>query len=121
MGGYFGARLLAAGRDVTFLVRPKRAVALAKSGLVVKSKAGDLHLPSPPTVTSEQLNGSYDLIIVSCKAYDLDGAIESFAPAVHEKTVIIPLLNGLRHLDVLNARFGENRVFGGLCARSLTF
>ena len=109
MGGYFGARLLAAGRDVTFLVRPKRAVALAKSGLVVKSKAGDLHLPSPPTVTSEQLNGSYDLIIVSCKAYDLDGAIASFAPAVHEKTVIIPLLNGLRHLDVLNARFGEKR------------
>ena len=51
MGGYFGARLLAAGRDVTFLVRPKRAVALAKSGLVVKSKAGDLHLPSPPTVS----------------------------------------------------------------------
>jgi 2-dehydropantoate 2-reductase len=118
MGGYFGARLLAAGRDVTFLVRPKRAVALAKSGLVVKSKAGDLHLPSPPTVTSEQLNGSYDLIIVSCKAYDLDGAIESFAPAVHEKTVIIPLLNGLRHLDVLNARFGEKKVFGGQCAIS---
>jgi Ketopantoate reductase len=109
MGGYFGARLLAAGRDVTFLVRPKRAVALAKSGLVVKSKAGDLHLPSPPTVTSEQLDGSYDLIIVSCKAYDLDGAIESFAPAVHEKTVIIPLLNGLRHLDVLNARFGTKK------------
>ena len=118
MGGYFGARLLAAGRDVTFLVRPKRAVALAKSGLVVKSKAGDLHLPSPPTVTSEQLNGPYDLIIVSCKAYDLDGAIESFAPAVHEKTVIIPLLNGLRHLDVLNARFGKKGVFGGQCAIS---
>ena len=118
MGGYFGARLLAAGRDVTFLVRPKRAVALAKSGLVVKSKAGDLHLPSPPTVTSEQLDGSYDLIIVSCKAYDLDGAIESFAPAVHEKTVIIPLLNGLRHLDVLNARFGKKKVFGGQCAIS---
>ena len=60
----------------------------------------------------------YDLIIVSCKAYDLDGAIKSFAPAVHEKTVIIPLLNGLRHLDVLNARFGEKRVFGGQCAIS---
>jgi 2-dehydropantoate 2-reductase len=120
LGGYFGARLLAAGRDVTFLVRPKRAEALAKGGLVLKSKAGDLHLSSPPTVTSERLNGQYDLIIVSCKAYDLDGAIESFAPAVNENTILIPLLNGLRHLDVLNARFGEKNVFGGQCTISAT-
>ncbi|MBR1130898.1 ketopantoate reductase family protein [Bradyrhizobium iriomotense] len=118
LGGYFGARLLAAGRDVTFLVRPKRAEALAKGGLVVKSKLGDLHLACPPTVTSDQLNGSYDLIIVSCKAYDLDGAIESFASAVGKNSVIIPLLNGLRHLDVLNAPFGEKNVFGGQCAIS---
>ncbi|MCJ9700296.1 MULTISPECIES: ketopantoate reductase family protein [unclassified Bradyrhizobium] len=118
LGGYFGARLLAAGRNVTFLVRPKRAEALAKGGLVVKSKVGDLHLASPPTVTSERLNGPYDLIIVSCKAYDLDGAMESFAPAVGKNSVIIPLLNGMRHLDVLNARFGEQNVFGGQCAIS---
>jgi 2-dehydropantoate 2-reductase len=120
LGGYFGARLLAAGRDVTFLVRPKRAEALAKRGLVVKSGAGDLHLPSPPTVTSERLNGPYDLIIVGCKAYDLESAMESFAPAVGKDTVIIPLLNGLRHIDVLNARFGEKRVFGGQCAITAT-
>jgi 2-dehydropantoate 2-reductase len=120
LGGYFGARLLAAGRDVTFLVRPKRAEALAKEGLVVKSQAGDLHLPSPPTVTADRLNGPYDLIILGCKAYDLAGAIESFAPAVAENTVIIPLLNGLRHIDVLNSRFGKNRVFGGQCAISAT-
>lgn len=120
LGGYFGARLLAAGRDVTFLVRPKRAEALAKGGLVVKSKAGDLLLPSPPTVTSDRLNGPYDLIILGCKAYDLAGAIESFAPAVDENSIIIPLLNGLRHIDVLNVRFGEKRVFGGQCAISAT-
>jgi 2-dehydropantoate 2-reductase len=120
LGGYFGARLLAAGRDVTFLVRSKRAEALAKGGLVVKSQAGDLHLPSPPTVTSDRLSGPYDLIILGCKAYDLSGAIESFAPAVTENTVIIPLLNGLRHIDVLNSRFGESRVFGGQCAISAT-
>jgi 2-dehydropantoate 2-reductase len=120
LGGYFGARLLAAGRDVTFLVRPRRAEALAKGGLVVKSKAGDLHFPSPPTVTSDRLNGPYDLIILGCKAYDLKNAIESFAPAVTEKTVVLPLLNGLSHLDVLNARFGEKNVFGGQCAISAT-
>ncbi|MEH2503365.1 MULTISPECIES: 2-dehydropantoate 2-reductase [unclassified Bradyrhizobium] len=120
LGGYFGARLLAAGRDVTFLVRPARAEALRTNGLVIRSPAGNLNLPSPPTVTSERLKGHYDLILLSCKAYDLDGAIQSFAPAVGDNTVIIPFLNGLRHIEVLNARFGEERVFGGQCAISAT-
>lgn len=120
LGGYFGTRLLAAGRDVTFLVRPKRAAALAKNGLTVKSKLGDLHLTVPPTVTADKLSHPFDIIILSCKAYDLDEAIKSFAPAVGKDTVIIPLLNGLRHVDVLSARFGAEKVFGGQCAISAT-
>jgi 2-dehydropantoate 2-reductase len=120
LGGYFGARLLAAGRNVTFLVRPARAQALRTNGLVVRSPAGNLNLSSPPTATSEQLKGYYDLILLSCKAYDLDGAIQSFAPAVGNNTIIIPFLNGLRHIEVLNARFGEEKVFGGQCAISAT-
>jgi 2-dehydropantoate 2-reductase len=55
IGGYFGGRLLEAGRDVTFLVRPRRAAELAQTGLVIRSKLGDMNLPAPPTVTS-QLN-----------------------------------------------------------------
>lgn len=120
LGGYFGARLLAAGRDVTFLVRPKRAAALAKNGLTVKSKLGDLHLPALPTVTADKLSQPFDIIILSCKAYDLDEAMQSFAPAVGKETVIIPLLNGLRHVDALSARFGAEKVFGGQCAISAT-
>lgn len=120
LGGYFGTRLLAAGRDVTFLVRPKRAAVLAKNGLTVKSKLGDLHLTVPPTVTADKLSQPFDIIILSCKAYDLDEAIKSFAPAVGKDTVIIPLLNGLRHVDVLSARFGAENVFGGQCAISAT-
>src|ERR1700741_4802841 len=94
VGGYFGGRMLAAGRDVSFLVRPQRSALLAKHGLVIKSPVGDLSLAAPPTVLSEQLQAGYDLIILSCKAYDLDDAIASFAPAVGEKTMILPLLNG---------------------------
>jgi 2-dehydropantoate 2-reductase len=115
IGGYFGGRLLEAGRDVTFLVRPRRAAELAKSGLVIKSTAGNLALPSPPTVLAERLSASFDLILLSCKAYDLDGAIASFAPAVGPGTAILPLLNGMRHLDILEARFGRGPVLGGLC------
>ena len=115
IGGYFGGRLLAAGRDVTFLVRPKRAELLAKNGLVVKSPLGHLDLADPPTVTEDALDDTYDLILLSCKAYDLDAAIESFAPAVGPETTILPLLNGMGHIDRLVERFGAERVFGGLC------
>jgi 2-dehydropantoate 2-reductase len=115
IGGYFGGRLLEAGRDVTFLVRPRRATALAKSGLSIRSRLGDVDLPAPPTVTADALRGPYDLILLSLKAYDLEAAAESFAPAVGPDTAILPLLNGMRHLDVLVARFGGGHVLGGQC------
>jgi 2-dehydropantoate 2-reductase len=115
IGGYFGGRLLAANQDVTFLVRARRAAELAGSGLEIQSPAGDLKIPNPPTVLAENLRTKYDLILLSCKAYDLENAIESFAPAVGAETAILPLLNGMRHLDVLDQRFGAERVLGGLC------
>ena len=115
IGGYFGGRLIEAGRDVTFLVRPRRAAELASAGLVIKSAAGDVTVPSPPTVLAEELKRHFDLVVLSCKAYDLDGAIAAFAPAVGPQTAILPLLNGMRHLDVLDARFGRERVLGGQC------
>src|SRR5262245_59688770 len=114
-GGYFGGRLLEAGRDVTFLVRPARAERLAATGLMIASPAGHVTLPPPPTVLAADLRTQFDVVILSCKAYDLDGAIESFAPAVGSDTAVVPLLNGMRHLDALDARFGADRVLGGAC------
>ncbi len=120
IGGYFGGRLLQAGRDVTFLVRPSRAALLAKYGVSIRSRFGDFHRPAPPLVSKEDLAEPFDLILLSCKAYDLDGAITSFAGAVGPNTAILPLLNGMRHLDVLADRFGVERVLGGLCVISAT-
>lgn len=120
IGGYFGGRLLQAGQDVTFLVRPKRAAELASAGLVIRSPAGDVTLKKPPTVQADKLTGKFDVILLSCKAFDLDDAIKSFAPAVGPDTSIIPLLNGMSHLDVLDNRFGKERVLGGLCAIAVT-
>jgi 2-dehydropantoate 2-reductase len=119
LGGYFGARLSEAGRDVTFLVRRKRAADLRK-GLSVKSKFGDINLPSVPTVTADRLNKPFDLILLSCKAYDLEDAMNSFAPAVGSNTVILPLLNGFRHMELLSERFGKEKVFGGQSLISAT-
>src|SRR6266850_8605849 len=120
IGGYFGGRLLQAGRDVTFLVRPKRASELAGAGLVIRSAAGDVTLKNPPALQADKLDGKFDVVLLSCKAFDLDDAIKSFAPAVGPKTAIIPLLNGMLHLNALDGKFGPERVLGGLCAIAVT-
>src|ERR1700723_3326476 len=120
IGGYFGARLMAAARDVTFLVRPGRAEHLRRHGLAVTSPLGDLNLPTPPLVSAQSLRDFYDLVILSSKSYDLEASINDFAAAVGPNSAVLPLLNGLRHLDVLDARFGAQRVLGGLARISST-
>jgi 2-dehydropantoate 2-reductase len=120
IGGYFGGRMLQAGRDVSFLVRPKRAAELASAGLVIKSPHGDVTLKNPPTVQADKLTEKFDAVLLSCKAFDLEDAVQSFAPAVGAQTAIIPLLNGMLHLDVLDKKFGRERVLGGLCAIAVT-
>jgi 2-dehydropantoate 2-reductase len=120
IGGYFGGRLLEAKRDVVFLVRPRRAGQLVETGLVIKSPRGDVNIPNPPTVQADALHQHFDLILLSCKAYDLDDAIASFAPAVGPKTMILPLLNGMGHLDSLEQRFGAKAVLGVQCVISST-
>ncbi len=117
IGGYFGGRLLQAGRDVTFLVRARRAEQLRRTGLIIRSPspAGDAQLPDPPLVLADRVKEQFDLILLSCKAYDLDAAVRSIAPAVGPNTRILPLLNGMRHLDVLEEKLGKDAVLGGQC------
>ncbi|MHB1056833.1 MAG: 2-dehydropantoate 2-reductase [Rhodanobacter sp.] len=119
-GGYFGGRLLQHGRDVTFLVRERRAAQLAQHGLAIRSATGDANLPPPPTVLAAGLREPYDLILLSCKAYGLEQAMADIAPAVGPDTAILPLLNGMRQLDLLDARFGVQHVLGGQCVIAAT-
>src|SRR5258708_26307784 len=114
VGGYFGGRLFQAGRDVTFLVGPRGKAELAATGIVIHSRFGDATLPGPKTILAEDLRESFDLVLLSCKAYDLENAIDSFAPAVGPSTAILPLLNGMLHMDILDRRFGPERVLGGV-------
>ena len=118
-GGLFGARLAHAGRDVTFLVRPKRAAQLRASGLHVVGPLGDVAV-TPTLVERSGIEGHYDLVLLGLKAYQLEDAIEDFAPAVGPATSILPMLNGMRHLDRLADHFGENAVLGGVCIVSST-
>lgn len=113
IGGYVGGRLHQSGADVTFLVREKRHEALQRDGLVIKSTKGDI-TQKVKTVTRASDGGPYDVVLLTCKAYDLDSAIDAIAPAIGANTTVVPLLNGMRHIDVLAAKFGDAKVVGGL-------
>ncbi len=115
IGGYFGGRLVQAAADVTFLVRERRAAQLRARGLVVRSPHGDFTVPAQ-CVSSAPVAPAFDLVLLTCKAYDLDGAIASVAPAVGASTHVLPLLNGVAHIERLQAAFGAARVAGGSCA-----
>ena len=113
-GGYFGGRLVKAGVDVSYLVRPRRKEQLAEHGLKVESGLGNFEV-HPRAITREEIDQPYDVVILSPKAFDLAAAIESIRPAVGRQTLVLPLLNGMRHLDDLDKEFGAERVLGGTC------
>ena len=115
MGGYFGGRLVEAGADVTFLVREGRKKALGERGLVIDSPVGNLAVPVHAITGAELASEKpFDVVLFTCKAYDLDDAVNAIAPAISDKTAVLPVLNGMSHMDVLNQRFGRDRVWGGL-------
>lgn len=114
VGGYFGGRLVEAGGDVTFQVRAKRAQQLATRGLVIKSQLGDATL-QVKTIEQGAASGPFDLVLVSCKAYDLPQAICAIAPHVAAGAIVLPLLNGMRHNEDLRHRFGAEAMIGGMC------
>lgn len=114
VGGYFGGRLLEKGVDVTFLVRERRKKQLQERGLVIHSVHGDAVLKPKLLVTGEKAD-PFDVIIFSNKAYHLPEAIRDAKPYAGAKTIILPLLNGMAHMNMLWNEFGKENVLGGLC------
>jgi 2-dehydropantoate 2-reductase len=118
-GGYFGGRLVEAGADVTFLVRERRAAQLARDGLRIESPTGNTTL-KVKTLQAPELKSTFDAVILSCKAYDLAASIEAIKPAIGAATCVVPLLNGIAHLDALDSAFGTAHVMGGSCQIAAT-
>ena len=120
IGGYFGGRLAEAdAADVTFLVRPKRREQLLRDGLVIESPHGNARFPVK-TVLAAEVKPGYDAVLFTCKAYDLESAMEAIAPAMDGDAVVVPQLNGMAHLEALDGRFGKSRVMGGVAQINAT-
>ncbi|MDQ6752632.1 MAG: ketopantoate reductase family protein [Actinomycetota bacterium] len=115
VGGYFGSHLAMAGREVTFLVRPARDRLMKERGLVLHSADGETHRIEPQTVSAPAIGGAFDLVLLAVKAYALEGAMDDLGAAVGPATLILPALNGIRHIEALQARFGRGHVLGGVC------
>lgn len=115
IGGYFGGRLLEKDEDVTFLVREKRRQQLKENGLIVESIHGNMHLAETKTILAGEKAEPFDVILVSTKSYHLASAIEDIRPYVGAETMILPILNGISHIDVLTEAFGSEKILGGLC------
>jgi 2-dehydropantoate 2-reductase len=114
IGGYFGGRLAEANAaDVTFLVRPKRREQIARDGLVIESPHGNARL-AVKAIVAEELEPGYEAVLFTCKAYDLASAMDAIAPAMDGRTVVVPQLNGMAHLEALDRRFGKANVMGGV-------
>ena len=118
IGGYFGGRLAEAGNDVTFLVRARRRAQLEPDGLRIVSPAGDLTMPVA-LVSGDEVKPDYDAVLLTCKAYDLDSAMDAIAPAIQPGVAVVPMLNGMAHIDRLADRFGREQVMGGTCSISV--
>jgi 2-dehydropantoate 2-reductase len=110
-GGYLGGRLAQAGRDVSFLVRPARAAQLREKGLGIASPHGDVRL-QPKLVAADQISQSYDAVLLAVKGFQLDAVLEHMAPTIGPQTMILPVLNGMRHMDVLARRFSPRNLVG---------
>ena len=114
VGGYFGGRLANAGQDVTFIARGRHLASITESGLRVDSIGGDFVVEKAKATDSPQSVGEVDVVIVATKAWQLPEAIDQMKPLVGERTMVLPLLNGIEHIDLLLDAFGEH-VLGGWC------
>jgi 2-dehydropantoate 2-reductase len=118
VGGYFGARLIQAGADVTFLLREKRHAKIQAEGLVIETPK-DTFTVKPKAITRDQLKPEYDLIVLAPKSFDFEDALASLEGA-SSKGVFLPFLNGLDHIQQLDAKFGKDRVMGGVAQIAAT-
>lgn len=114
IGGYFGARLVEKGEDVTFLVRDKRQQLLKENQLNLKSVHGDYSFSPQLMTTKDTVSRPFDLVLFTTKSYQFEQALKDVQPFIGTDTMILPLLNGIAHMKVLEQHFG-NQLLGGLC------
>ncbi len=114
VGGFFGAKLARSGASVTFLVRNQRLQQIRSQGLRIRS--GNEEFAVFPTVTTTVSDiEAPELALLAVKNYHLTSVLPNLQTLVHQGAVILPLLNGIGHIERLVQEFGKEHVMGGAC------
>ena len=108
VGGYFGARLAAAGHEVGFVARGRHLEAMRVNGLAVRSQLGDVELRPIRASDEPAALGTADCILFTVKSYDCEAAAEALRPALGADTFVVPLLNGIGHVELLRRMLGPD-------------
>lgn len=114
VGGYFGARLAAAGEDVSFVARGEHLAAMQARGLQVLSSLGDLRLQPVRATDNPASLGTADLVMIATKLWSTDESIATARPMMGPDSTIVSFQNGVQAEDKLIAAFGRERVLGGV-------
>ena len=114
VGGYFGARLMASGQDVTFVARGAHLEAMQKKGLKVLSALGDLHLPEVKATSDTTIVGPVDVIMIGVKLWATEEAAAAAKPMIGANTVAVSFQNGVVAVDTLLPILGKEHVMGGV-------
>jgi 2-dehydropantoate 2-reductase len=113
VGGYFGARLAAAGHDVSFIARGEHLRAIRTRGLRVESPLGDLHIQGAKATSEPRDVGEVDVVLFAVKLWDSEVAATAARPLVGAATRVLTLQNGVDSVERLQPILGEDRVVGG--------
>ncbi|WAH38564.1 ketopantoate reductase family protein [Alicyclobacillus dauci] len=116
VGGYFGGRLALAGSTVTSLVRERRFQQLKNIGLHIESIHGDFTVAPELALSTDEIENP-DIVILAIKNYHLQSALPEIRDPVQRGAKVLPLMNGVQHMEMLVSEFGEESVLGGLCYR----
>jgi len=114
VGGYFGARLAAAGNEVHFIARGAHLRAMRENGLKVESGAGNVHLPRPLVHEDPAEIGPVDVVMFAVKLGDVESAAHKLKPMLHERTLVLPFQNGVEAPEILARVIGREHVLPGV-------
>jgi len=114
VGGYFGARLAAAGHDVFFIARGANLAAIKNNGLKIESVHGDIHLPKPNVTDDPKTVGPVDIVLFAVKLWDTEKAAEQARPLVGPDTRVITFQNGVDSVERIAPILRQEQTIGGV-------
>ena len=118
VGGFFGAKLANAGHEVYFIARGKHLAAIKSQGLKIISETGNLLL-NPVSISDNPSDFNLpDIILLCVKTYDIESACKTIEPIMEQNTGVIPFLNGIGHIEIMQNILGKDNVLGGVAAIS---